>query len=127
MSLHQPIGLDVQLLSKVQSMVSVYDRKQIRNLTVMRTDQKIVNKNVFYNIEVLDDAKKFSDIIDKFGTNIIIGENDDGRLRITIKASVIGMKYTRLRGYPNRGACPSQPLSVWAVCGAPLQLVSDSP
>lgn len=191
-----------QLMSKVQSMVSVYDRKQIRNLTVMRTDQKTVNKNVFYNIEVLDDAiekkvkvkfdyfdygadkqlhkrrekkytvnpygmvydnehyylvcimakqvnlsmyridriqnieitdyalderepgfdpkeavkntvyaytgeigmvemlvdpKKLNDVIDKFGTNITIGENDDGRLKITVKASLMGMKYWALQ------------------------------
>ena len=191
-----------QLMSKVQSMVSVYERKQIKNLTVMRTDQKTVNKNVFYNIEVLDEAiekrvkvkfdyceygldkqlhkrrekkyivnpyglvytnehyylicimeekeglamyrvdriqnieltedaldprepdfdpqaavksavyaytgqidtveilvdpKKLSDVIDKFGTNIIIGENDDGRLRITLKASLMGMKYWALQ------------------------------
>ena len=191
-----------QLMSKVQSMVSVYDRKQIKNLTVMRTDQKTVNKNVFYNIEVLDEAiekkvkvkfdycdygvdkqlhkrrekkytvnpygmvycnehyylvcimakqvnlsmyrldriqnieltdyaldprepgfdpqaavksavyaytgqidtvellvdpKKLSDVIDKFGTNITIGEHDDGRLKITLKASVMGMKYWALQ------------------------------
>lgn len=191
-----------QLMSKVQSMVSVYERKQIKNLTVMRTDQKTVNKNVFYNIEVLDEAiekrvkvkfdyceygvdkqlhkrrerkyvvnpyglvytnehyylicimeekeglamyrvdriqnielteevldlrepdfdsqaavksavyaytgpietvellvdpKKLSDVIDKFGTNITIGEHDDGRLKITLKASVMGMKYWALQ------------------------------
>ena len=191
-----------QLMSKVQSMVSVYERKQIKNLTVMRTDQKTVNKVVFYNIEVLDDAiekkvkvkfdyfdygadkqlhkrrekkytvnpygmvydnehyylvcimakqvnlsmyridriqnieitdyalderepgfdpkeavkntvyaytgeigmvemlvdpKKLNDVIDKFGTNISIAESDDGRLKITVKASLMGMKYWALQ------------------------------
>ncbi len=44
------------LLSKIQSLVSVYDRKQIRNLSVSRSDLKTVNKVVFYNIEMLDEA-----------------------------------------------------------------------
>ena len=44
------------LRNKVQSLVSVHDRKQIKNLTVMRSDQKTLNKNVFYNIEILDEA-----------------------------------------------------------------------
>ena len=45
-----------QLMKKIHSLVSVYERKQIKNLTVIRADQKTVNKNVFYNIEVLDEA-----------------------------------------------------------------------
>ena len=48
-------------------------------------------------VELLVDPKKLSDVIDKFGTNIIIGENDDGRLRITLKASLMGMKYWALQ------------------------------
>ena len=40
-----------QLMNKVQSLVSVHERKHIKNLTVLRSDQKTVNKNVFYNIE----------------------------------------------------------------------------
>ena len=46
----------MQLMSKIQSLVSVHERKHIKNLTVLRSDQKTVNKNVFYNIEILDDA-----------------------------------------------------------------------
>ncbi len=45
-----------QLMKKVHSMVSVYERKQIKNLTVIRANQKTVNKSVFYNIEMLDEA-----------------------------------------------------------------------
>ena len=191
-----------QLMNKVQSLVSVYERKQIRNLTVSRSDTKTVNKVVFYNIDMLDeaiekkvkvkfdycdygvdkqlhkrrekkytvnpygmvydnehyylicimakqtnlsmyridriqnieitdyefderepdfdpkeavkntvyaytgeigtvemlvDSKKLNDVIDKFGTNITIGENDDGRLKITVKASLMGMKYWALQ------------------------------
>ena len=190
------------LMNKIQSLVSVYDRKHIKNLTVMHSDQKTVNKVVFYNIEVLDEAiekkvkvkfdyfdygsdkqlhkrrekkytvnpygmvydnehyylicimayqknlsmyridriqnieitdyalderepdfdpkeaikntvyaytgeigtvemlvdpKKLNDVIDKYGTNITIGENDDGRLKITVKASLMGMKYWALQ------------------------------
>lgn len=44
------------LLKKVQSLVSLHDRRNIRNLTVIRADQKTINKQVFYNIEVLDEA-----------------------------------------------------------------------
>lgn len=190
------------LMNKVQSLVSVHERKHIKNLTVMRSDQKTLNKVVFYNIEALDEAiekkvkvkfdyvdygadkqlhkrrekkyvvnpygmvysnehyylicimenkenlsmyridriqnievtdleldgrekgfdpkkavkntvyaftgeidtvemlvdpKKLSDVIDKFGTNIDIAENDDGRLKITLKASLMGMKYWALQ------------------------------
>ena len=45
-----------QLIKKIHSFVSTYERKQIKNLTVIRADQKTVNKNVFYNIEILDEA-----------------------------------------------------------------------
>lgn len=190
------------LMNKVQSLVSIHERKHIKNLTVMRSDQKTLNKVVFYNIEALDEAiekkvkakfdyvdygadkqlhkrrekkyvvnpygmvysnehyylicmmenkenlsmyridriqnieitdlalderekgfdpkkavkntvyaftgeidtvemlvdpKKLSDVIDKFGTNIDIAENDDGRLKITLKASLMGMKYWALQ------------------------------
>ena len=44
------------LMKKIHSLVSAYERKQIKNLTVIRADQKTVNKNVFYNIEMLDEA-----------------------------------------------------------------------
>lgn len=45
-----------QLLKKVQNMLSIYERKQIRNLTVVRPDTKTQNRTVFYNIEKLDEA-----------------------------------------------------------------------
>lgn len=191
-----------QLMNKVQSLVSVHERKHIKNLTVLRSDQKTVNKNVFYNIETVDEAierktkvqfdyceygmdkqlhkrrerkyivnpygmvysnehyylicimegkenlsmyridriqnieiidgeldergpgfdpkeavkntvyaytgeigmvemlvdpKKLGDVIDKFGTNISVSENDDGRFRITVKTSFMGIKYWALQ------------------------------
>ena len=46
---------------------------------------------------MLVDPKKLSDVIDKFGTNINIEENGDGRLKITLKASLMGMKYWALQ------------------------------
>ena len=190
------------LMNKVQSLVSVHERKQIRNLTVSRSDNKTVNKVVFYNIDVLDEAiekkvkvkfdycdygidkqlhkrrekkytvnpygmvydnehyylicimakqtnlsmyridriqnieitdyelderepdfdpkeavkntvyaytgeigtvemlvdpKHLNDVIDKFGTNITITEHDDGKLKITVKVSLMGMKYWALQ------------------------------
>ena len=45
-----------QLMKKIHSLVSIYERKQIKNLTVIRADKKTINKNVFYNIEILDEA-----------------------------------------------------------------------
>lgn len=190
------------LMNKIQSLVSVHERRQIRNLMVSRSDQKTVNKVVFYNIEMLDeaiekkvkvkfdycdygidkqlhkrrekkytvnpygmaylnehyylvcimakqvnlslyridrmqnieitdyalderepdfdpkeavksavyaytgeiatvemlvDSKRLSDVIDKFGTNITINENDDGRLKVTVKASLKGIQYWALQ------------------------------
>ena len=43
------------------------------------------------------DPKKLNDVIDKFGSNITIAEEEDGRLRITLKASLSGMKYWALQ------------------------------
>ena len=45
-----------QLLKKVQTLVSVHERRTIKNLTVIKADQKTVNKQVFLNIERLDEA-----------------------------------------------------------------------
>lgn len=45
-----------QLLKKIHSLVSVHDRRNIKNLTVIRANQKTINKQVFYNIEMLDEA-----------------------------------------------------------------------
>ena len=191
-----------QLLKKIHSLVSVYERKQIKNLTVIRADQKTVNKNVFYNIEILDEAierkrkvtfdyydygtdkqlhkrrekkykvnpygmvyanehyylvcimsrqenvsmyridriqnieitdieldvhddlnphdivrnavyayttgevvdvemliepKVLNDVIDRFGTNIALSETEDGRIKVRIKATAMGMKYWALQ------------------------------
>ena len=52
---------------------------------------------VIGTVEMLVDPKKLNDVIDKFGTNITIAENDDGRLKITVKASLMGMKYWALQ------------------------------
>lgn len=46
----------LRLIDKLQSLVSVYDRRHIRNLTIDRTGCKTVNKDVFYNIDMLDEA-----------------------------------------------------------------------
>jgi hypothetical protein len=43
------------------------------------------------------DPKKLNDVIDKFGSNITIAEEEDGRLRITLKASLSGIKYWALQ------------------------------
>ena len=191
-----------QLLKKIHSLVSVYERKQIKNLTVIRADQKTVNKNVFYNIEILDEAierkrkvtfdyydygtdkqlhkrrekkykvnpygmvyanehyylvcimsrqenvsmyridriqnieitdieldahedlnphdivrnavyayttgevvdvemliepKVLNDVIDRFGTNLALSETEDGRIKVRIKATTMGMKYWALQ------------------------------
>lgn len=45
-----------QLLKKIHALVSMYERKNIKNLTVIRATQKTANKQVFYNIEMLDEA-----------------------------------------------------------------------
>lgn len=45
-----------QLIKKIHSFVSVHDRRNIKNLTVIRANQKTINKQVFFNIEMLDEA-----------------------------------------------------------------------
>ena len=45
-----------QLLKKIHSFVSVHERRNIKNLTVIRANQKTINKQVFFNIEMLDEA-----------------------------------------------------------------------
>ena len=44
------------LVRKVQSELSMYKRKQYKNITVSREERKGNNKEVFLNIEVLDEA-----------------------------------------------------------------------
>ena len=46
---------------------------------------------------MLVNAKKLNDVIDQFGTNITISENNDGRLKISLKASLLGIKYWALQ------------------------------
>ena len=45
-----------QLLRKIQSLLNVHNRRSVKNLTVVRADHKTLNKQVFYNIEMLDEA-----------------------------------------------------------------------
>lgn len=189
-----------QLMKKIHSLVSTYERKQIKNLTVIRPDRKTINKNVFYNIEMLDEAierkrkvifdyydygtdkqlhkrrekkykvnpfgmvyanehyylvyimsrqqnvsmyridriqnieitdieldehnidphsmvrnavyahtgeavdvemliepKVLNDVIDRFGTNLALSETEDGRIKVRIKVTTMGMKYWALQ------------------------------
>lgn len=44
------------LISKLQKQLSVYKRKQYRHLTVVRQEKKTNNRQVFLNIELLDEA-----------------------------------------------------------------------
>ena len=45
-----------ELIGKLQSQLSVHQRKQFRNLTIAREEKKSDNKQVFYNIDLLDEA-----------------------------------------------------------------------
>ena len=189
-----------ELIKKIHSLLSVHERRQIKNLTVIRADQKTANKSVFYNIEILDEAierkrkvtfdyyeygtdkqlhkrrekkykvnpygmvyanehyylvcimsrqqnvsmyridriqnieitdialdenniepqsivrnavyahtgeavdvemliepKVLSDVIDRFGTDLVLYETEDGRIKVRIKATAMGMKYWALQ------------------------------
>lgn len=44
------------LIKKIQQLLSVHERKNYRNLTVVRQERKSQNKEVFLNIEILDEA-----------------------------------------------------------------------
>ena len=46
----------VQLKDKLQNMVNFHDRKHIRNLSIIKPDRKTDNREVFLNIELLDEA-----------------------------------------------------------------------
>ena len=96
-----------------QTTLSMYRIDRIQNIEITDYefderepdfDTKEAVKNTVYaytgeigTVEMLVDSKKLNDVIDKFGTNITIGENDDGRLKITVKASLMGMKYWALQ------------------------------
>ena len=96
-----------------QTNLSMYRIDRIQNIEITDYelderepgfDPKTAVKNTVYaytgeidTVEMLVDHKHLNDVIDKFGTNIDISENDDGRLRITVKASLMGMKYWALQ------------------------------
>ena len=44
------------LIQKLQGFLSVHERKQYKNLTVVRQERKTQNAEVFLNIELLDEA-----------------------------------------------------------------------
>ena len=87
------------------------DRIQNIELTENSLDEQVPDfdpraavKNTVYaytgeteTIEMLVDSRKLSDVIDKFGTNITIDSHEDVRLKITLKASPMGMKYWALQ------------------------------
>ena len=96
-----------------QTNLSMYRIDRIQNIEITdyelderepNFDPKEAVKNTVYaytgeigTVEMLVNPKKLNDVIDKFGTNITIVENDDGRLKITVKASLMGMKYWALQ------------------------------
>ena len=45
-----------QLVQKLQKQLSVHQRKRYRYLTISRQDRKTDNRQVFWNIEQLDEA-----------------------------------------------------------------------
>lgn len=45
-----------QLIGKLQKQLSVHKRKEYKSLTVVKPDRKTVNRQVFLNIELLDEA-----------------------------------------------------------------------
>lgn len=45
-----------QLVKKVHNMVSVHEQKSIKNMTIVKNDKKTDNREVFFNIAVLDEA-----------------------------------------------------------------------
>lgn len=204
-----------QLLKKIHSFLSVHERRNIKNLMVIRANQKTINKQVFFNIEMLDEAiekkvkvtfdyfdygvdkqlhkrrekkykvnpygmvysnehyylvcimsrqdrvsmyrldriqnievtdipldereygfdphvaarnavyaftgqvesiellverKVFNDVIDKFGSNLITSEEEDGRIRVIVNASRMGMKYWALQYLENAEVVAPQDL-----------------
>lgn len=51
-----PAKQSEELISKLQKQLSVHKRKQYRHLTVVRQEKKTNNRQVFLNIELLDEA-----------------------------------------------------------------------
>lgn len=51
-----PAKQSEELIKKLQRQLSVYQRKEYRHLTIVRKDKKTHNQQVFWNIEILDEA-----------------------------------------------------------------------
>ena len=49
------------------------------------------------DVEMLIEPKVLNDVIDKFGTNLILSETYDGRIKVRVKATAAGMKYWALQ------------------------------
>ena len=52
---------------------------------------------VVEEVEMIVEPKVLNDVIDKFGTNLILSETDDGRIKVRVKATAAGMKYWALQ------------------------------
>ncbi len=52
---------------------------------------------VIEDVEMLIDPKVINDVIDKFGTNLILSETDNGHIKVRVKATAAGMKYWALQ------------------------------
>ena len=51
-----PAGQSEELIKKLQKQLCASKRKNYRHLTVVRKDKKTDNKQIFYNIDILDEA-----------------------------------------------------------------------
>lgn len=51
-----PVKQSEDLVKKLQGLLSVNKRKNYKNLTLIKSNSKIQNKEVFYNIDILDEA-----------------------------------------------------------------------
>ena len=51
-----PVRQSEELISKLQKLLSSYQRKLYRHLTIVRQDRKTDNRQVFLNLELLDEA-----------------------------------------------------------------------
>lgn len=50
------ISTTKKMITKLQSNLSIHEQKQIRNLTLIKEDRKALNRQVFSNIDLLDEA-----------------------------------------------------------------------
>lgn len=51
-----PVRQSEELIHKLQKLLSAHQRKQYRHLTIVRQDRKTDNRQVFLNLELLDEA-----------------------------------------------------------------------